>query len=467
MIKENQKFLNQIQVVLDGVVIICAYILAWYARFESGIFELDSWFLSLQEYMKFLLYIVPGFLILYDIFKLYVPKRVLGRRLEAWRIFQANVIGIMALIMVLYVTKQSNISRLMLFVFGVIIVFAQTLERNILRLILRKIRKKGYNLKHIILVGYSNAAEGYIDRIKSNPEWGYDIRGVLDDTMEIGSEYKGIKVIGCTADLKVILPENKLDEIVITLGLEEYGKLGKIVNMCEKSGVHTKFIPDYENIIPTKPYTEDIQGLPVVNIRHVPLNNLLNRIMKRSMDIFGSIVALILFSPVMLAVSIIIKITDPGPLIFKQERIGLKNKPFYMYKFRSMVVQKENDEKKGWTTKHDPRVTPVGKFIRKTSIDELPQLFNILKGDMSLVGPRPERPLFVEKFKEEIPRYMIKHQVRPGLTGWAQVNGYRGDTSIRKRIEHDLYYIENWTLGLDVKIILMTFFKGFVNKNAY
>ncbi len=193
----------------------------------------------------------------------------------------------------------------------------------------------------------------------------------------------------------------------------------------------------------------------------------MNKFVKRAVDIFGAIVAIILFSPVMLVVSVLIKLTAPGPLIFKQERIGLQNKPFYMYKFRSMIVQKESEEKKGWTTKDDPRVTPVGKFIRKTSIDELPQLFNVLKGDMSLVGPRPERPLFVEKFKEEIPRYMIKHQVRPGLTGWAQVNGYRGDTSIRKRIECDLYYIENWTLGLDFKIILLTFLKGFINKNAY
>ncbi|MDE7066311.1 MAG: exopolysaccharide biosynthesis polyprenyl glycosylphosphotransferase [Schaedlerella arabinosiphila] len=185
------------------------------------------------------------------------------------------------------------------------------------------------------------------------------------------------------------------------------------------------------------------------------------------MDIFGSLFAIILFSPVMLGVVLIIKFTDPGPLIFKQERIGLKNKPFYMYKFRSMIMQKESDEEKGWTRKDDPRVTPIGHFIRRTSIDELPQLFNILKGDMSLVGPRPERPQFVEKFKEEIPRYMIKHQVRPGLTGWAQINGFRGDTSIRKRIECDLYYIENWTLGLDLKIIVLTFFKGFINKNAY
>ena len=467
MIKENQRLLNQIQVVLDGIVIVIAYAMAWYLRFRSGIFELDIWYLSLQDYMKWLLLIVPGFLLLYYIFKLYVPKRVLGRRLEAWRILQANLLGVMILIMILYMIRQTDISRRMLFIFGVLDVFGEVLERNIIRIILRKIRKNGYNLKQILLVGYSNATEEYIDRIKMNPEWGYQIRGILDDNVEIGFEYKDIKVIGWLDDLEIILPENRLDEIVITLGLQEYTKLGKVVGLCEKSGVHTKFIPDYNNIIPTKPYTEDVQGLPVINIRHVPLTNWLNRFMKRTMDIFGAIVAIILFSPVMLVVTIIMKITDPGPLIFKQERIGLKNKPFYMYKFRSMVVQKETDEKKGWTVKDDPRVTPIGKFMRKTSIDELPQLFNILKGDMSLVGPRPERPQFVEKFKEEIPRYMIKHQVRPGLTGWAQVNGYRGDTSIRKRIEYDLYYIENWTLGFDIKIIFLTFFKGFINKNAY
>ena len=185
------------------------------------------------------------------------------------------------------------------------------------------------------------------------------------------------------------------------------------------------------------------------------------------MDIFGALVAIILFSPVMLFSCIMIKLTSPGPLIYRQTRVGLHNKPFEMYKFRSMEVQTEEKEKKAWTVKNDPRVTGFGKFMRHTSIDELPQLFNILKGDMSLVGPRPERPFFVEKFREEIPRYMVKHQVRPGLTGWAQVNGYRGDTSIRKRIDCDLYYIENWTLGLDFKILFLTFFKGFVNKNAY
>ena len=212
---------------------------------------------------------------------------------------------------------------------------------------------------------------------------------------------------------------------------------------------------------------EDLEGLPVINIRHVPLTNLLNRTIKRAVDIFGALVAIVLFSPVMILAALAVKLTSRGPVIFCQERVGLHNKPFKMYKFRSMTLQPAEKEKHQWTTPGDSRVTKVGAFIRKTSIDEMPQFFNVLKGDMSLVGPRPERPFFVEKFREEIPRYMIKHQVRPGMTGWAQVNGYRGDTSIRKRIEHDLYYIENWTLGFDFKILFLTFFKGFINKNAY
>ena len=467
MIKDNQKLLNRLHVVVDGLVIIFSYIAAWYLRFRSGIFDLDPWFLSLQEYMRILLVVVPGYLILYYIFQLYTPKRVQGRRLEAWHVAQANAIGLMAFILLLYVSKESNFSRTMIFIFFLVNVVTEIIVRNILREGLRNMRRNGYNQKHVLLIGYSRAAEQYIDRVKANPEWGYVIRGILADNVPRGTEYRDIKVLGRTENLTIILPENKLDEIIIALGLAEYHKLEHIVSMCEKSGVHTKFIPDYNNIIPTRPYTEDLLGLPVVNIRRVPLNNVVNAFMKRCVDLFGAVVALIIFSPVMAVTAIVIKATSPGPLIFRQERIGLQNRPFQMYKFRSMIVQDQETEKKGWTTKEDPRVTPIGRFIRKTSIDEMPQLINVLKGDMSLVGPRPERPQFVEKFREEIPRYMVKHQVRPGLTGWAQVNGYRGDTSIKKRIEYDLYYIENWSLGFDFKILFLTFFKGFINKNAY
>ena len=316
-------------------------------------------------------------------------------------------------------------------------------------------------------MGYSRACEQYIDRILVNPQWGYRIRGILDDDVPAGTYYKGIQVLGRIDNLEEILPENKLDEIAIALPLKNYKRLEEIVGKCEKSGVHTKFIPDYNSVIPSRPYTEDLSGLPVINIRRVPLTSTFNWYLKRVVDIIGSLVAIILFSPIMLLSVIIIKSRKDGPVLFVQERVGLHNKVFKMYKFRTMIEQKPEEEEKEWTTKNDPRVTGFGKFLRRTSLDETPQFFNILKGDMSLIGPRPERPQFVEQFKEEIPRYMVKHQVRPGLTGWAQVNGYRGDTSIRKRVEYDIYYIENWTIGLDIQIILLTFLKGFVNKNAY
>ena len=423
--------------------------------------------LPFRIYAAAILPIVLVYLLLYYIFSLYTPKRVQGRRLEMWNIVKANTVGIALILGALYLIKMMHFSRELLAIFYFVNILLETGLRNLIRYFLRSMRKNGYNLKHILLVGYIHAAEEYIDRIIANPQWGYKIRGILDDHIEAGTEYKGVKVLGRIANLMVILPQNRLDEIAITLGLNEYYRLEEIVALCEKSGVHTKFIPDYNRVIPTKPYTEDILGLPVINIRHVPLTNTYYAFLKRTMDIVGSICAIILFSPVMLFSVIMIKLTSPGPLIFKQERVGLHNQPFMMYKFRSMEVQAPEKEKTRWTVKDDPRVTGFGKFMRKTSIDELPQLFNVLKGEMSLVGPRPERPFFVEKFKEEIPRYMIKHQVRPGITGWAQVNGYRGNTSIRKRIEYDLYYIENWTLGLDIKILFLTVFKGFINKNAY
>ncbi len=467
MIKENQKHFNRLQVVIDAFVIALSYFLAWVIKFYVPFLNDNVGRLPFRVYMSALLFIVPGYLILNYAFNMYTPKRIQGRRLELSNIIKANTIGMFLFVGALYLVKQIDFSRHVIVIFYVVNIFLETVSRNLIRLGLRQMRSKGYNQKHVLLVGYSRAAEEYIDRILANPQWGYKVRGILDDHIEAGTEYKGIKVLGRIANLMVILPQNHLDEIAITLGLNEYYRLEQIVALCEKSGVHTKFIPDYNRIIPTKPYTEDILGLPVINIRYVPLSNTFNALIKRIMDLGGALAAIVLFSPVMLFSVIMIKITSPGPLIYKQERVGLHNRNFMMYKFRSLDVQPPEEEKKAWTVKDDPRVTNFGKFMRKTSIDELPQLFNVLRGEMSLVGPRPERPFFVEKFREEIPRYMIKHQVRPGLTGWAQVNGYRGNTSIRKRIEYDLYYIENWTIGLDIKILFLTVFKGFVNKNAY
>lgn len=466
MIKDNQQFINRLTLIVDGIVVIITYLIAWFLKFESGLLLYDEG-LPVSTYMTALYFIVPFYLFIFSKFDLYNTRRASGRKRELLNIIKANTLGAIAFMFVLYLINQPYFSRQMIFIFWGSCICAQTLTRNLIRYLFKFLWEKGYNLKYVLIVGYSNSAESYINKLKTNPQWGYVIRGILDDHIERGTEYKGIKVLGTIDNLSLILPENKLDEIAITLSLSEYGRLKEIVNECEKSGVHTKFIPDYAGVIPNRPYTEDIQGLPVINIRRVPLNNTINMVVKRLVDIVGSVFGIVITAPLMLVLAIIIKATSEGPVIFSQERVGLHNKPFKMYKFRTMVEQTQKEESRGWTTKDDPRVTKVGKFLRKTSIDELPQLYNIFLGQMSLVGPRPERPQYVEKFKEEIPRYMIKHQVRPGLTGWAQVNGLRGDTSIEKRIEYDLYYIENWTMEFDIKILFLTVFKGFINKNAY
>ena len=472
MIKSHQKTLNRIHVIIDLILLVLAYVLAYEFRFSwldwiPLFYETPGTYLSFVTYMNYLVVILPGYFIILLNNGVYRPQRSAGRFLEMIRIVKINVMGMIYIMALLFLVKEINISRWFLVFFFVINVFMELGYRFCLRSILHKIRKEGYNTKQVLLVGYSRTAEGLLDRMQQNPQWGYEVLGILDDEMEIGTKYKGVPVIATLSELDQLLKEYDLDEINITMKMEDYVRLSEIVAKCEKSGVHTKFIPDYQDIIPTIPYMEDLEGLPVVHIRKVPLANGFNRFIKRAMDlIFGSIALLIASIP-MIIVAILIKCTSKGPVLYSQKRVGYHNKEFLMYKFRSMELQEESKEKSAWTTFHDPRVTPIGKFIRKTSIDELPQLWNVLKGDMSLIGPRPERPFYVEKFKEEIPRYMVKHQVRPGMTGWAQVNGYRGDTSIRKRINYDLYYIENWTPSFDILILFLTVFKGFINKNAY
>lgn len=469
MIKDNQKLFNRLHLLVDAIVVAISYLLAWYIKFCTVFADTEpgAGALDMGTYFSFLYFVVPEYIILYYFFNMYAPKRATRRKYEIGGILKANTVGIVLFIVVLYMIKQQHFSRFMMGAFFVINIVLTTICRTLIRNTLLYFRKKGYNLKYILLIGYSRAAEEYITRINANPQWGYVVRGILDDRIPSGTMYKGVKVVGRIENIRYILPENKLDEIAITLALKNYDHLESIVDLCEKSGVHTKFIPDYNSLVPSHPYTEDLMGLPVINIRYVPLTNTLNWVAKRAVDIIGSSLGIVISSPIMLIAAIAIKCTSSGPVIFKQERVGLHNRTFKMYKFRTMEMQRPSAEEKAWTVKDDPRVTGVGRFLRRTSLDELPQLFNILVGEMSLVGPRPERPQFVEKFKEEIPRYMIKHQVRPGLTGWAQINGYRGDTSIRKRVEYDLFYIENWTMALDIKIMFLTLFKGFINKNAY
>ena len=407
---------------MDAGIIGATYFFSWYLRFKSGFFVQDVGVLPAKTYFSALFLIIPGYLLLYSIFQLYMPRRVKSYRKELMDIIRANGIGFMIFILVLYFIKQEHFSRQMLCIFFFINISLEFASRYLIRTILWKMRKQGLNQKHILMIGESQMAEQYMDRLRENPKWGYQVFAHLKDEEK----------------LERILEGNELDEVVIALRAEDYGKL-----------------------VSTRPYIEDVQGIPVIHVRRVPLNIMRNRAAKRAVDLIGATVAIILFSPVMLLTVLVVALTEEGSVIYRQERVGLHNQVFYMYKFRSMIMQDEEKEKAEWSTRNDPRITPVGKLIRRTSIDELPQLFNVLKGEMSLVGPRPERPQFVQKFRDEIPRYMVKHQVRPGMTGWAQINGYRGDTSIEKRIEYDLYYIENWTMVFDMKILILTIFKGF------
>lgn len=473
MIKDNQKTINHLLIVIDAIVIIGAYFLAYPLRFKLlsslGPFALQKGegFLKFTEYAQNIIFLLPGYLIIYNMCGCFKPRRGHSRIRIIGTMIEANLLGIFYFAFIIFILNKSDISRWFYLLFGGLNLTMGIAIRLVSGRVIRAFRRKGKNLKHVLLVGYSRAAENFIDRVKQNPEWGYWIHGILDDNLVLDTDYKGIKVTGAVIDLENIIADNDFDEIVITLSIVEYEKLEDIVNICEKSGVHTKFIPDYNNVVSTVPYIEDLYGLPVVNIRNVPLTNMGNMFIKRAMDIIIGGVALILALIPMIIIAIIIKCTSKGPAIFSQIRVGKHGKEFRMFKFRSMYLEDPEKEKNEWTTRGDKRVTPIGRFIRKTSLDELPQLFNVLGGSMSLVGPRPERPKFVEKFREEVPRYMVKHQVRPGMTGWAQINGYRGDTSIMKRIEYDLYYIENWSVGLDFKILFLTIFKGFINKNAY
>ena len=462
MIKDNQQYFNRLHVVVDAFVIAGSYILAWYLYIGSSLKNTgpEVGVLDMKVYFSALYFVVPGYLILYYWFKLYSPKRVQRSETEILNVCKANIVGVTIFLAVLFMVNNTvdsfqihDFSRGMVGVFCVLNTVSTLLMRALIRYLLHFVRKKGYNLKYILLIGYSRAAEEYINRINANPQWGYVVRGILDDKVPRGATYKGVKVLGSINNLLYILPENKLDEIAITLSLENYDRLEELVDLCEKSGVHTKFIPDYNSLIPGRPYMEDLMGLPVINIRYVPLSNTLSALAKRCVDLAGSFFGLILISPVLLFVAFLVKATSKGPVIFKQERVGLHNKPFMMYKFRTMYLQQPGEEKKGWTVKGDPRITRVGAFLRKTSLDELPQIWNILVGQMSIVGPRPALRREVEQYSDFDRQRLY---VTPGLTCYWQIQPNRNDISFEEWMDLDVKYLRDQSLVNDWKILFRT-----------
>lgn len=467
MIKENQRILNVILVFIDVLVISISLVCSLWLRFKTTLFGPIGGHLGFYSYALFLLLaIIPVYLILYFAFGLYKPRRTYKNIFsEATKLIKVNILAFITLVSILFIIHQPDFSRIMLFLLAIIATFFGIIERFIIRSILKNLRVHHRNLKHILIVGDNDLAFSFARKIRNNSYLGFVISGFLGRADHVGAEIEGSQIIGTFEDLDYILETNSYDRVVLAIPLKYYYKINELVESCEKVGIKAEIIPDYIRYFPAQPSIDMIEDIPIINIRYVPLDDDFNKFLKFMSDYVISIIAIIITSPIMIITAVAIKLTSPGPVIFKQERMGHNSKTFMMYKFRSMKVQDPSEEKSEWTTRDDPRKTKVGDIIRKTSIDELPQFFNVLKGEMSVVGPRPERPYFVEQFKETIPKYMVKHQVKPGLTGWAQIHGCRGDTSIKKRIEYDIEYVENWHMGLDLAIMIKTALKK--NPNAY
>ena len=426
-------------------------ILAYFIRFT--LFHGMPGHIGLSYYLMTVLCVSPLFWLLYGLMGLYDSFRAKNFLQEFSLLLRSNTIIFGILLAFFFAFKQFHLSRWTLFVFFALATIAVAVKRWFLRRLLRSFREHGYNLKHVLLIGCGEQAQAYCRAVQNDRTLGF----CVDSYLAPRDCLPGISYRGTYDALAHVLERAAPDEVVIALEADEYPYLQSIIASGEKNGVKMSIIPFYNKYMPSRPSIDEVGDVSLVNLRHIPLDNIGNAFLKRAVDIVGSLLLIVCTSPIMLFAAVGVKLSSPGPILFKQERVGLNKKPFYMYKFRSMRVNDKQNT--GWSTNSDPRKTKFGSFIRKFSIDELPQFFNVLMGDMSLVGPRPELPYFVNQFKESVPLYMVKHQVRPGITGWAQVNGFRGDTSIQGRIEHDIYYIENWTLLFDIKILFMTVFK--------
>lgn len=384
--------------------------------------------------------------------------------------FRASIsifISVIFMFAVFFFLGEKELSRLFFGIFGILELIVILIERTGIKIALHFYSKDEVHKKNVLVIGCGRLGREYFESVRQHKNLGVNIIGFLIKDNTENESNKNYNIIGTIDELEKITKEFLLDEVIIALKTEEYSNLQYILNICDKHGIRVKILPGYFEFLHVSMKLEEVFGIPMINIREVPLDSMGNRIVKRTFDVLAASMAIIIFSPLYILLAIGVKLTSPGPILFRQERVSAGNKPFQMLKFRSMCVQRKEEEKTQWTTQNDSRVTKFGSFIRRTSLDELPQFFNVLKGDMSIVGPRPERPYWVEKFKDEIPNYALRHYVKTGITGWAQVNGLRGDTSIEERINCDNYYIHNWSLRMDIKILFLTVFKGFVNRNAY
>lgn len=453
--KKSELFFAFILLPIDIAMIIAGFVLAYYFRITLEVVPAAS-SIPLSQYLRYTVILVPIWVLLFALNGLYYLRVSKSIYSVFYRVFSASSTAMLFLILEIFFSKTNFFSRLILIFAWIFTIILISLGRAIVRAIQISFYRLGWGRRNTLLVGDNSTSASIAKTISSSPVAQYRLKGVINGHSN-KSEYN-LKILGSIDDLEQVVEKYRIDEVVLTDFEISRSKIIKIIQICSDHNVTFKYIPDLFSYMTLNVSSELIGSMPVMELRSIPLDGW-GRIVKRIVDIFFAAFFLILTSPIFLLIAILEKVTSRGPVFFSHDRTGRDEKVFKFYKFRSMYADKCDWKQKGvWTTAKDEknRITPLGRIIRKTNLDELPQLYSILKGDMSFVGPRPEQPKLVEKFESEIPEYFRRHKVKSGLTGWAQVNGLKGDTSIKERVRYDMYYIENWSLWLDFKIVIKT-----------
>jgi exopolysaccharide biosynthesis polyprenyl glycosylphosphotransferase len=456
-------------VITDGVMIAVAFLIAYGIRWESAQADPSINLGGLSAYAGLLIVQISAIIVVMFWARLYHQARAVSRVDEFYAVFGAVSIGMMmsvAISTLLFKNLEFDFPRVLIIYAWLLTIVLVMIARLIYHAVQWRMQARGVGRDRALIVGTGDIGRLVLEKIKGSPHLGYEVIGFVHKNGETEPEnVLGVPVLGNSDDLTRLIDELHIDEVIIALPEASDDEMLDLISKCSKASLSIKVFPDVFQIIATQVTIDDLGGLPLLSVRDVRQRGW-RLTVKRLMDVTLSAAGLVFISPLLFIMGILIKIESPGPVFYVQERMGLDARPFMMIKFRSMRQDAEINGP-GWTTPDDPRRTKLGTFIRKTNVDELPQLINVLIGDMSLVGPRPERPVYVDQFRRTIPRYMERHKEKAGLTGWAQVNGLRGDTSISDRTKYDLWYIENWSLLLDIKILIRTGLRMFTDKSAY
>ncbi|TMD83678.1 MAG: undecaprenyl-phosphate glucose phosphotransferase [Chloroflexi bacterium] len=452
----------------DAVIAGVSVILAYEHRYHlDRIPQVVKEPIAFGPYLAAIAVVIPIYLFALAVNQQYRSWRGLTLVDQLFALGGGTVLAAMLMLAGMSLYRGFEYARLTLVYTAVISFILMTIERYLLRQYETRLRRRGIGTERVLMVGTGTGSELLIQRMAMFPQYGYSVGGVLDDRLEVGGRFAGAPVVGRIEDLRRIIPQMGIDQVFVAVPGATNDEILHLIKTCDDLQAEFKLVPDLLEVMSTRAAVDAIDGLPLIGIRRSRLRGPA-AVLKRATDILVSAVALVIASPFMLAIAILIKLTSPrGPVLFRQPRVGLHDKRFTVYKFRSMIPDAEAQTGPVVATPDDDRATPVGRVLRRLSLDELPQLFNILKGDMSLVGPRPMPVFLVERFTEEIPRYLERHQVRPGLTGWAQVNDLRGGEAFGDRAMYDIYYVENWSLALDLKILILTGARVFFQRRAY